>query len=578
MAQPVSQPPVVNRDASFVPPPAVVAAPAPAPVVPVSKPELPKPVEAAPIADIGPESFGLYSVNEGGLGAAMWKDTSRETIDRLMPYLNLPTMSAALNDLARRFLLTVANIPGARAEKAFSLPTIARITNLVALGNAVEAWKLVNLAKAGQIDEPTLRLAAGNALLTDQAVDVCEKVPAWIKTYADPEWQKILLVCQLTAKDTKAASLTLDVLKNQGAKDDVFFYVAEQLIAGTIKQLPRQLTPLKPLNLALISLTNLPLPTELYGRADGVLAVALLKTKAKDDSARLNLAERMAERGLIRSIDLTTAYAATSFDANVLASAANSAESGTKLRALIYQAAAAEKTPVKHLDLAIKFFQSLSPVAMNGAAVQVAADILSPVVPAAENGAQAGTAARIAMMANRPDMAMSWLKLMNSAAITDGNIGTEHVSLFPLMVFSGLESDSDYAKDFSAWLDLTLKAPPRSDADTVGQLRQTANIVLLLDADGFTVPGDVWSKLLTQPQFEKRAESPVLFLERLAAAGKSVRRGESVLLSLLLSNGDMSLSTRLVVIRTLRLCGLTTEAALVARETVVNSPPLSGKP
>src|SRR6185437_11698650 len=94
---------------------------------------------------------------DGGLGASMWKGTSRELVERLLPALTLPTDAAALNELAERFLLTTANVPEGKPSGNQSL-TSMRVEKLVALGRIADAWKLAQLAKPDQIDDITLRL------------------------------------------------------------------------------------------------------------------------------------------------------------------------------------------------------------------------------------------------------------------------------------------------------------------------------------------------------------------------------------------------------------------------------------
>src|SRR6185437_10711 len=83
------------------------AAPASTPEKPL---ELDKPVESTTLQNIDPEAIGLLAPEDGGLGASMWKGTSRELVERLLPALTLPTDAAALNELAERFLLTTANV------------------------------------------------------------------------------------------------------------------------------------------------------------------------------------------------------------------------------------------------------------------------------------------------------------------------------------------------------------------------------------------------------------------------------------------------------------------------------------
>jgi hypothetical protein len=71
------------------------------------------PVDTAPLADISPEALGLLTVNDGGLGAAMWQGTPHALVERLLPALALPTTSAPLNRLAQRWLLSTAAPPDA---------------------------------------------------------------------------------------------------------------------------------------------------------------------------------------------------------------------------------------------------------------------------------------------------------------------------------------------------------------------------------------------------------------------------------------------------------------------------------
>jgi hypothetical protein len=533
--------------------------------------DLGKPVESASLTDINPESIGLMSVSQGGLGAGMWKGTSRALAERLLPALNLPENSPTLNNLAARLLLTTASVPEGTPSGNLSFTAI-RIERLLALGNVNEAWKLAMATKPDQIDEITLRLTAEAASVSDVKDDVCTKLPEIIKIHNGIDWQKLMLVCQLRAKDSKAAQVTLDLLHTQGVKDDNYFYIAEKNILGANKQLPRQLTPLKPLSLALLSLADLPLPVEVYARPDIVLVPTLLKLKARDDTARLTLAERMAERGIITGSELASIYHSIVFPPDKFIAVTNSPESGPRLHALLYQAAVQDKTPQNRIDAAIKFMQSASPMLLNGPGAQVLADMVADIPPVADYNASSGAMAHIYTLANKPDAALAWIKLAKHALIGIPSVAEELHNFWPLAVLSGLESDGDYAQDLGKWVDGELQSIDPKDPskqDGRAQREAAASVLALLDAMGFAIPEDDWAKVADGSGFERHLMPPVFLFEHLRSASVANKRGETVLLGLLLTGGGTGESSLLAVVETvraLRLVGLTADAAMLARE------------
>lgn len=558
--------------ASVSPPTSMAATPVVVPTTaPVTAPvSIAKPVEAAAIGNIDPESIGLLAGAEGGLGAEMWKSTSRALVAKLFPALSLPTSSKALNNLARRFLLTTAAAPEGTTDSNQSL-TSMRIEKLLSLGDAEDAWKLATLAKPEQIDEITLRLVAEAALISPQRDDVCTKLPDIVKTHNGVEWQKLMLICQLRGNDNKAAQLTLDLLHAQNVKDDVYFYVAEKNIMGNNKQLPRQLTPLKPLTLALLRLTDLPLPSEVYVHPDTTLIPELLSAKAREDVARLGLAERAAERGLISAIDLAAAYHNTFFTPEALATASNNSESGPRLHALLYQAATQDKSQQNRLADVSKFMQTATPALLNNGGGEVLVEMMGDIPATPESNPVSGLVAHVYSLAGKNEAALEWLKLARHASIGMPLVGAELDSFWPIAVFAGLESEAEYPAAFTKWLDAFLK---NTDLKTDAHARreQAASILLLLDAVGFQIPGDAWVKVTDVPTNEKRFAPSALFVERMRSASTSPRHGETVLLALALagSGSDITVLSAVETVRALRMTGLTPDAGLFAREVAGN--------
>jgi hypothetical protein len=520
----------------------------------------------------------LLATNDGGLGNSLWKGTPRALVDRVLPALELPTTSPTLNNLAQRFLLSTANAPDGAATGNQTL-TAMRAEKLMALGDSGDAWKLAMLAKPELMDDITLREVAEAAVISSVGADVCAKVPELVKTHTSFEWQKLVFVCQMRGGDLKAAQLSLDILHSQNVKDDVFLSLADKNIMVSGKQLPRQLTPIKPLPLALLLKIDLPLRDEVYAHPDAGLIPSLLQTKSAEEKGRLELAERAASRGIIGSQSLADVYRSIGFAPDAIAGATTSKETGARLRALLYQSSLQEKNPQNKVILAVKFLLSGDADILDGAVGHVMGAMIDDIQPTADYGASADSLVLINVFAGKLERALAWVPVARMAAIGMPDVATGLQNIWPLLVISGLESDKDYGRDFGTWLDAALKA-----TDSRAARKATEAILLLLDADGFAVPDDAWAKVAGVSEFEKRLSAPAFLMERLRSAGVTNRRGEAVLDSLLAANGsnDIPLATAVPMIRALRLTGLTADAANLAKEMtaeiLVTAPAVVAKP
>ncbi len=576
LALPPAEPVVSSAPASTPTTQPVATAPATATAQPAAAPAT---IEATTLKDVKPDSIGLIASNEGGLGAGMWKGTSRAYVERFMPMLVMPLPYAALNNLAMRFLLTTAGAPegASSAAKGQSL-TAMRVDKLVALGNAVDAWKLASLASTDTIDEITLRQAAEAALVSPAAADVCAKLPAIMKQRSAIDWQKLLVVCQIQAKDMKAAQLSLDLMHTQDMHDDTFFALIEKNLIGGSKQLPRQLTPLKPLNLALMQILDLPIRTEVYIKPDAVLVPELLQAKAADDKVRIALAERAAAKGIISAKDLATIYRSQIFPAEILAAASSSSEQGPILRALLFQAIQQEKTTKTRITEATKFIDSLEPSLMGGGVLTALGSVIGDLQPISEYFDASANMARVYVLTGQANNALAWLELARGGARGMPQVASDLHKLWPMVVFAGLESDKDFDKNLDAWLDFTLRPTDQQDGEARDQKAQAAALMLLMDAIGFTVEQDAWARVADSAVYEKTLVPPAFILERLHAAAAGNRKGEAVLLGMLASMGgkdDPPLLATIETIRSLRTVGLTNDAGMLAKEVglrILNAP------
>ena len=549
------------------PAPTSSAAPPPATTPPPDKPANTADITAtAPAATVAPAplqgdaSESIGTANSDNLPIGMWKGTPRDVALRLLSFATL-TNAPDLNRLMERLLMTAATPPEGTAEAAQSL-TAMRVEKLVTFGDAATAWSLATHANADLIDDITFHFAA-EANLAGNLQDVCPGVPALIKARSSVDWQKALAVCEIYARDAAAAKATLDAMRATPNRDDIFLEVADKGIFSDSKKLPYQLTPLTPPMLALLRLTGLPLPGELYGHPDYALVPALLNATPKQDVAQLGLAERAAARGVINNTTLGTVYRSITFTPDQLGAPLIAAESGSHLRALLYQAAIAEKSESKRIAYTVRFLQTAAPDFLNGAGA-VMGDMLGTIKADPLFNDNAAVVAQIYMLAGRGDSALDWLHLArrNSANALDLQ------NLWPQLTLAGLEMESDYAADLNQWLDAALK-PADPQADIRAARDNTAAVLLLLDATGFIVPDRAWARVLAAPHNEKHiALSPVL-LTRLQEAAAAGHIAETVLLAVdLAGDGDIPLPASLAITRALRAAGFKSEAATFARHTV----------
>ncbi|MDE1900450.1 MAG: hypothetical protein KGI37_02255 [Alphaproteobacteria bacterium] len=523
-----------------------------------SAPILGTPVEAAPLPDVSPESVGLSGA--GMLGADMWKGTPRAVAEPLLAMLT-PTSSPALNDVARRMLATAAVPPSAdAAAKATSRFTALRIEKLAAFADARDAWALASRADPGLIDDKTMRAVAGAALL-DGRDDVCGRMPALMQKWSQADWQEVVTICQLRAKNDKAAEVALDVLRAETPRDDMFLQVADKNILAGTKTLPTQLTPLTPTLLAALQLSGLPLPEILYGHPDDALTPFLLDAPARENVARLGLAERAAQRGIIAAARLAAVYRDVAFKPDELAAPLAAPESGSRMRALLYQAALAEKDASKRVAYAARFMQ-MTPSPLLDAAGPLLADMAGDATPDATNTVMM---AQIDMLAGRDDMAQKWFALAARDFTHD-----DMRALWPQFVLAGLVPDGDYAAELGPWVDAVLAAPnPNADANKGRGL--AAATLLLFDAAGHVVPDTVWAKVIAAHDNKPVVFSPLLF-DRLRDAAAAGRRGETVLLALDIAGaGDIPLPVAAQIVRSLRAVGLTADAQNFAREALMTA-------
>jgi hypothetical protein len=273
------------------PPPVPSPAAAPAPPAPVlsSVPPFVAPPVAAPVAvpgaagetsptltvppfvqrAVGPDVRGVWDDRTGGLSPELFRDSPVENIQagfdaltkKIVEEKNPPL---ALIDPARRLALTLAYNPQEKEGSGANDQLLLKRFRLALLGGrAVAGFFMVDKTSGllGEADWVDLL----NALLLQGKVDVaCPALTRAGFAETNPYFQKFRLVCGIRATrlqekpDFASLRLALDLLREGGEKDAVFFDAAERAMGG-MEQRPLGADPTDAVQLAMLALSAAPI-------------------------------------------------------------------------------------------------------------------------------------------------------------------------------------------------------------------------------------------------------------------------------------------------------------------------------
>lgn len=248
----------------------------------------PSEIEVQPLGQPDPSDKGTIDAAEGGLGKDLWADTDYATIAELMADLPVGTASPAMNDLARRVLLT-----GAKPEDASDDgPTLfdLRTAKLLEAGLVTDLTALLDEGGAKTGDAAA---RAGGYLLSGRPREACAGADP---DSADAAALRLRAFCQIEAGDAAAAALSADLARVKGAGDPAFFALVAHLADGAPLD-ANALSGLTPVTLALARRAKAALtPAALKDASLGV-AAALAASKETPAPLQLAAAERAARAG-----------------------------------------------------------------------------------------------------------------------------------------------------------------------------------------------------------------------------------------------------------------------------------------
>jgi hypothetical protein len=514
---------------------------------------------------IDPDSAGTLGEAQGGLGIAMWLGTDRALVDRLLPQLPVNTTSRAMRDLERRLLLSRAVVPQGDAPGG-SLVAL-RVRLLAAMGDLDGVDQLLGAIPAQGDSEDLARVESDMSFLTNDNNRACSLARSRMGAGGIVYWRKAFIFCQALAQEHNKAALGVALLRESGDQDTVFFTLIDALAVGgdaTVEDLPDP----SPLHLAMARVAKARLPPNVIASdRPGVLRNIAMSPNVTVD-LRLEAAERAEAAGALDVDTLRQLYTSVSFTEEELASPLTraEAEAGPMSRALLYRTALVQTVPTAQAEAVARALELGREGGRYASTARAFAPILKRIPPSAEMAWFAPQAIRAFLIIGDHTQARPWFRLLDASARFDERSAAALDGLVPLVRLAGSPDTEDWSADKTvAWWE---GVKEEADAGERASLLYT-----LFESLGETVPEPLWKALLGGAQQAGGALPRPAMWRQLGNAAEEGRRGETVLLSLLmLGQGGPGQASPLVlgwVVRSLAAVGLEGPARAIAVEAVV---------
>jgi hypothetical protein len=530
---------------------------------------MPGPVVIDQLKALEPDSVGLLEDGQGGLGAGMWRGTSRATVERLLPLIPAGMRSQAGRDLARRLLMTRATAPQGQAAAGTTSLLGLRAERLLEMGEERSAVSLLRLGPPQGHDEVLARTEVEALFLDNDRAAACDRAQNAVRVSRQVYWLEAQAFCLALAGEQSRAVVMADLLREQHEDLEPVFFAAIDALGGDAGIAVDRLANLNGLHLAMARTAKLKLPESVADVDRPVLLSTIVRSPNIALEVRLRAAERAASFGILTAEELGEFYLGIPFTPDELRQPTAGVETswGPRRRALLIRAAAGASSPTVAAEILRQGLRFGREKGGFDAIVAGALRPLSSIQPTAELGWFARDAARVLFANGRREQALAWVRVaeQTAAASPEGRAALDE--LRPLQRLAAPEQVASLGPAAAT------PSMARPGEDGAAATRRTFVLRTLLEAIERTTGSTTWSAYVgaDAPKFDASPD-PVLW-QALSAAARHGRLGETVLLSLIaLGPGGTSTYHPLMVsavIDALRAIGLEKEARAIALEAAV---------
>ncbi len=545
----------------------------PPPMTPAPLGENPYPVDtiaegisSGVLGELDFAAVGLLTLQNGGFGPDMWQGADRAFVERLLASLPVTSRYPTLQKLTQRLLLSAAEPPSGDSNGVSFLAL--RLDRLIEAGQFEAAGQMAALA--GHSREDGLAQARARlALVSNEIKPACDLAAEYVKTSNAAFWMKLSGFCHILNGDEAAAQLSASLVAETDPDDTAYQALLTALISKSGK-LPKPLSNLDIIHLAMIRFASLPLPVPFSKSASAVELKMLARMTGALAEQRLPAAERAEAAGAIGPEEVLQLYSELPFSVEDRAGARDSAPKlpAARANALMFQSVRGQDSPA---SLALALSAALSLARASDSFATVARVNLTPIrdfAPIPEMIEIAPDMARALLAAGDPAAARRWYDLAYSLSLPGNNPAATRTAqqLWPLLRLAlPPEVMADNPAEITAWL---------AQLNPEDKARKGAILLSALSALGYATPEAEWINMTGDAgTAEAVVLPPTALLHLLMEASQSGRIGQTVLLSLIcLGDEGKRLAEPFMLgltVRALHTVGLQAEARALALEAAL---------
>lgn len=489
-------------------------------------------IQVRSLSAIDVSSAGLLDDADGGFGVDMWRGIDRSVVENLLPRLPVATSSPAMQELARRLLLTRARVPDGTATAPSLLGL--RVERLAAAGDTASVNALMDLAPTELSDRNVSRAKVDGLLLSGDTAGACADFQTLVAE--DPEetyWLKGLAFCRALVGAHEQAAFAAELLRDIGEEDPPFFALLGVLAGDRGLAVDSLLDP-TPLHIAMTKTARLPIPVDAIAGASPGILVAIARSSNADLELRLAAAERAEAAGALDAALLAEIYRSVTFTPEELSDAPSALENLTAPRAnaLLYQVAQIQVVPTARAEALKLAWRLARERGSYGTAVRVNLVSLQALEPSPELSWFAIDAVRALYMAGDISAANNWFAMVQANANPDNQEAALAVlKLWPLPFLR----DPRYQQ---GWDGMAVLGPWVDGIDALDgapdrRVQQVELVLTLLAALDFDVPAAVWAPIFQRSLVVSTSIPAAGLWLQLRSASLSGGVGATVLFALL---------------------------------------------
>ena len=580
------------------------------------------PEENQPVED--EFAYGTLAPGQGGLAANIWTPSTIEKIEKLFSALNLPSKSPAMNEIARKLILTMASTPTGQPifisreenevspemgtaeaininqsqvidEAVLKKFTSLRTSELVEQGNLTDLVVFIQRLPEGALE--TNQQNAEIMMLGGDLVGACEMTQQMRSTTAQRQsrtvlsttstqngiaddnaqnlfWLKMLSFCRVLEEDNSGAQVALDMLTEEGAPDFLFFDLINRLMEGGDTRttfMSNGISALDPLNYTILSLLDQPIEADLIENSSPLIISALVINPNMSLENRFQAAVKSYLSGGISADILKTIYDLQEFSELEYNNAVRMAEFDDRPLAdvLLYQAAAKQQNDVTKAEVLNVIWERA--IANDDLPREAALNIetLRSLTPSAALINHAHHITRGLLLGGDIERALSWYNFARRFAVNgDAEATRALINIWPLAILASGDGEIPWSKDILDlwWNGQMVLSPENRDG-------RAALFYALAEAFQNEVSQDKWDELITENRMSDNDAIPLgVWRDMIKAVGEN-KPAEAITLSLIAMGkggpGSLDASGISAVVRLLRSFGLEQEARRVAVEALV---------